>query len=87
MMHYKKDIFDIFQNEKDLYELHKKMIEYIDKVIYNAEIEISVHNYDIYRILEEKIKSPTNKESMSYAIDLLKKEQELILDKFEDFLP
>ena len=86
MNNIRKELFKIFQDTKDQYELYEKVIKYIDSVAENTKGE---ENSEFYNILRELINSINNvgcENRRSQQIDLINKSMNNISNRYEKYL-
>lgn len=86
-MDIRKDLFKIFQENKDSYDLYEKTVTFIEKTIRNVKGE---ENAMFYRVLSQLASSINNagcEERRSEQIQYIHDNLYIISDEYEDYLP
>lgn len=86
-MDIEKDLFNIFQKEKDSYELYKKVIGYIKSVIYESLGYENVKFYENFVKLSNSINNAGHEDRRSADIGYINNIITDISDKYDEFLP
>lgn len=85
-MDIEKDLFDIFQKEKDSYKLYLKIIEYVQNTIHESLGLENAKFYEKFVKLSNSINNAGHENRRSADIDYINKIQCDISDKYEKFL-
>jgi hypothetical protein len=86
-MNFKKDLFKIFQESKDQYNLYEKIIDYVEKVEYETRGKENANFYDLTSQLHTSINNAGCEERRSKQIEFIWGIQHDIEAKYENFLP
>lgn len=85
-MSIKKELFKIFQETKDHYELYERVLGFVDKVIENTRGEENSNFYSVIILLLNSINNAGWQERHSEQIKLLHNISNDISDKYEKYL-
>lgn len=88
----RKQLFVIFKNKKDDFELYEDLIKYVLMVIKNCQAKRDVYFYSVLSKLTNSINNAGHEERRSADISFISKEQQLIINDLiskglEDLLP
>jgi len=86
-MDIEKDLFDIFQTEKDNYELYKKVIGYVKSVIHESLGFENAKFYEKFVKLSNSINNAGHEDRRSADIEYINNTMWDISDEYEEFLP
>jgi hypothetical protein len=83
----KKELFNVFQTNKDKYDLYEETLKFIEKVVEDVKGNENTEFYEIIVKLSNSINNAGWEERHSQQIDLLRDTQRKIASKYENYLP
>lgn len=83
----KKELFKIFLNEKDNYNLYEKIITFVEKVIQDTKGKENAEFYNHVTNLLNSINNAGYEERRSQQIQYLWDIQKQISDEYDEYLP
>ena len=86
-MDIKRELFQIFQNNKDQFTLYERITEFIERVIEETKGEENEQFYEVVIHLLDSINNAGCEDRRSQQIQLLWDTQSKIINKYEKFLP
>lgn len=86
-MDIRKEIFNIFQDNKNQFDLYENIITYVDNVIWKTQLEENVEFYEMLRKLTNSINNAGWEGRHSEHIYMINKTMSDISDKYEKYLP
>ncbi len=88
MSELKKKLFKLFtENKQNYYGLYLEVENLITSEVHKARAEENVEFYDCLRQLNNSINNAGCEERRSEQIDLIRQAQEVIITKYENYLP
>lgn len=85
-MNTQKELFDIFQNKRNDFELYEQLSLFIKKIEHNARGLENAKFYDVLVKLSDSINNAGHEERRSTDISFIKSERSKICETYEDFL-
>ena len=85
-MNTQKELFEIFQNKRNDFELYEQLSLFIKKVEYNAQGLENAKFYESLVKLSNSINNAGHEERRSADISFLNSERSKICDNYEEFL-
>lgn len=86
-MNIRKDLFKIFQNNKDQYDLYEKIMEFINMTIEDVKGEENAKFYDLVNELHNSINNAGWEARHHEQIKLLWNIRNDISNKYDKYLP
>ena len=86
-MNIKKELFNVFQVNKDKYDLYEDTLKFIEKVVEDVKGNENAEFYEILLKLSNSINNAGWEERHSQQISLLHDVKSKIADKYENYLP
>ena len=87
MINVNRELFKIFQDNKDNYILYVKVIEFVEKVIADTKGEENANFYEFTTKLHDSINNAGCEERRSQQIQMLWDINSHISNKYEKYLP
>ena len=82
-----KELFDLFDKNKDRYELYNAVIKHIDEEVFRARGKLAAEHYNTLRLLSNSINNAGWEGRHSEQISTINQASHKICDEFEEFLP
>lgn len=86
-MDVRRELFNIFQQEKDTYKLYEKTVNFIEELIVETKGKENAEFYEVLAKLEGSINNTGWEERHSDQIEYIWNNREKIVDHYEDYLP
>lgn len=86
-MDVKKQVFKLFQDNKDQYDLYEKIIEYIESIVDETKGRENAEFYEVLRQLISSINNAGWQDRHSQQIDTINEEMDRICGVYEKYLP
>ena len=86
MNNIRRELFKIFQNTKNQYDLYEDVIKYINSVIENTKGKENSEFYNVLRELSNSINNAGCESRRSQQISLINKSMNDISNNYEDYL-